>query len=87
MGSAKKAAKVDEIFPGIEPETAREWFRITQLGRLIEDKASGYIRKAMGWSFHAPFAGHDGIQLALGLHLGWLFDPTKTSCFRTTGIC
>ncbi|MGC6415754.1 MAG: alpha-ketoacid dehydrogenase subunit alpha/beta [Bradymonadia bacterium] len=44
----------------------REWFRITHLGRLIEDKAYLYIRAAKGWSYHAPFAGHDGIQLALG---------------------
>ncbi len=53
-------------YAGIEPTTVVEWYRTTHLGRLIEDKATGYIRKAMGWSYHAPFAGHDGVQLALG---------------------
>ncbi|MSP71700.1 MAG: 2-oxoisovalerate dehydrogenase [Myxococcales bacterium] len=47
--------------------TLKDWYRLTQLGRLLEDKAATYIKKAMGWSYHAPFAGHDGIQLAMGL--------------------
>lgn len=61
---AKK--KTPDHFEGIAPETVLEWFRIVNLGRLIEAKAVGYIRKAKGWGYHAPFAGHDGIQLALG---------------------
>ncbi len=61
---AKK--KTADYFEGIEPETVLEWYRIVHLGRLIEAKAVGYIRKAKGWGYHAPFAGHDGIQLALG---------------------
>lgn len=52
---------------GIPLDTVKSWYRITHLGRLLEDKAGTYIKKAMGWSYHAPFAGHDGIQLALGL--------------------
>lgn len=63
MASKKDAA---QIFEGIEPETVLDWFRTVHMGRLIEDKAVGYIRKAKGWGYHAPFAGHDGIQLALG---------------------
>jgi 2-oxoisovalerate dehydrogenase E1 component len=54
------------IFAGLDPDMVREWFRITHLGRLIEAKAYLYIRAAKGWSYHAPFAGHDGIQFALG---------------------
>ncbi|MCA9541182.1 MAG: hypothetical protein KC620_19915 [Myxococcales bacterium] len=65
MAASKKSAA--KRFSGIPAETVLEWYRITQLGRLIEDKAQGYIRKAKGWGYHAPFAGHDGIQLALGL--------------------
>ncbi len=53
-------------YAGIDPQTVLEWYRLTHLGRLIEAQAHLYIRKAMGWSFHASFAGHDGIQLALG---------------------
>ena len=67
-GSVGTAAKKTDksAFEGVAPETVREWFRITHLGRLIEDKAYIYIRGAKGWSYHAPFAGHDGIQLAIG---------------------
>lgn len=51
----------------VDAATAVEWYRITHLGRLLEQHAVGFIRKAKGWSYHASFAGHDGIQLALGL--------------------
>ena len=61
-------------YAGIDPETAVEWYRITHLGRLIEGRAHNYIRKAMGWSYHASFAGHDGIQLALGQAFRWEQD-------------
>ena len=66
-GSVGTAAKKTDksAFEGVAPETVREWFRITHLGRLIEDKAYIYIRGAGVWSYHAPFAGHDGIQLAI----------------------
>jgi 2-oxoisovalerate dehydrogenase E1 component len=37
------------------------------MGRLLDDKAPNYLKQAIGWSYHAPCAGHDGIQLALGL--------------------
>lgn len=36
------------------------------LGRQIDDKAPNYLKQALGWSYHAPYAGHDGIQLAIG---------------------
>lgn len=55
-----------ERYKDLQPETLIDWFRVTHLGRLLETRAVGYIRKAKGWSYHAPFAGHDGIQLALG---------------------
>ncbi|OGU60207.1 MAG: 2-oxoisovalerate dehydrogenase [Ignavibacteria bacterium GWF2_33_9] len=42
------------------------WYRLNQLGRKLDEKASLYLKMAKGWSYHAPFAGHDGIQLALG---------------------
>jgi 2-oxoisovalerate dehydrogenase E1 component len=59
---------------GLEPdaaprdrETLRTWYRIMQMGRVLDDKAPNYLKQAIGWSYHAPCAGHDGIQLALGL--------------------
>jgi 2-oxoisovalerate dehydrogenase E1 component len=37
------------------------------LGRILDEKAANYLKQAKGWSYHAPCAGHEGIQLALGM--------------------
>jgi len=42
-------------------------YRLLHLGRQLDVRAAGYLKKGMGWSYHAPYQGHDGIQLALGL--------------------
>ncbi len=42
-------------------------YKLLHLGRQLDLKAAGYLKKGMGWSYHAPYQGHDGIQLALGL--------------------
>lgn len=49
-----------------DKETLRKWFHLMTLGRAIDNKAPNYLKQAIGWSYHAPFAGHDGIQLAIG---------------------
>lgn len=51
----------------IPKETLRNWYRLLYTGRQLDIKAAGYLKKGMGWSYHAPYQGHDGIQLALGL--------------------
>ena len=56
-----KGAKLPPNYPGHE----RAW-HLLYLGRLIDNEAPNFLRKAMGWSYHAPNAGHDAIQLALG---------------------
>ncbi len=43
-----------------------KWFRLMILGRILDDRAPNYLKQAIGWSYHASFAGHDGIQLAIG---------------------
>ncbi len=43
-----------------------KWFYLMTLGRALDDKAPNYLKQAIGWSYHAPYAGHDGIQLAIG---------------------
>lgn len=43
------------------------WYGLMHMGRVLDDKAPNYLKQALGWSYHAPCAGHDGIQLALGL--------------------
>jgi 2-oxoisovalerate dehydrogenase E1 component len=47
-------------------ETILKWYGEIHLGRRLDDKASLYVKMAKGWSYHAPFGGHDGIQLAIG---------------------
>lgn len=49
-----------------DKETLKKWFYLMTLGRYIDEKAPVYLLQSLGWSFHAPYAGHDGIQLALG---------------------
>jgi 2-oxoisovalerate dehydrogenase E1 component len=33
---------------------------------MLDERAPNYLKQALGWSYHAPYAGHDGIQLAIG---------------------
>jgi len=47
-------------------ETLARWFKLMLVGRAIDDRAPNYLKQAVGWSYHAPYAGHDGIQLAIG---------------------
>jgi 2-oxoisovalerate dehydrogenase E1 component len=49
-----------------EKETLARWFKLMLVGRAIDDRAPNYLKQAIGWSYHAPYAGHDGIQLAIG---------------------
>lgn len=49
-----------------DKETLLNWYYLLALGRRIDDRAPNYLKQALGWSYHAPCAGHDAIQLALG---------------------
>ncbi|WP_068688422.1 alpha-ketoacid dehydrogenase subunit alpha/beta [Culturomica massiliensis] len=49
-----------------DKETLKKWFYLMTLGRALDEKAPVYLLQSLGWSFHAPYAGHDGIQLAIG---------------------
>ncbi len=49
-------------------ESLANWYRLMTIGRSIDDRAPNYLKQAIGWSYHAPYAGHDGIQLAIGQH-------------------
>ncbi len=51
---------------GFDNATIVEWYKIMHLGRRLDEKAANYLKLAKGWSYHAPYAGHDGIQLAIG---------------------
>ncbi|MBF0647728.1 2-oxoisovalerate dehydrogenase [Dysgonomonas sp. GY75] len=49
-----------------DKETLKKWYHLMTLGRAIDEKAPAYLLQSLGWSYHAPYAGHDGIQLAMG---------------------
>jgi 2-oxoisovalerate dehydrogenase E1 component len=54
-----------------------KWYRLMVLGRNLDEKAPNYLKQALGWSYHAPYAGHDGIQLAIGQ----IFEAKKDFLF------
>src|SRR6056297_3145972 len=58
-------------------KTLEKWYRLMTIGRAIDDKAPNYLKQAIGWSYHAPYAGHDGIQLAAGQ----VFEQKKDHMF------
>ena len=49
-----------------DKEILSKWFHLLVLGRALDNRAPNYLKQAIGWSYHAPYAGHDGIQLAIG---------------------
>ncbi|NTW50473.1 MAG: 2-oxoisovalerate dehydrogenase [Chlorobiales bacterium] len=59
--------KAKEEFPPVDKDTMKNWYRLLHLGRQLDLQAASYLKKGMGWSYHAPYQGHDAIQLALGL--------------------
>ena len=50
----------------VEKETLKNWYYLMSLGRKLDERAPNYLKQALGWSYHAPYAGHDAIQLAIG---------------------
>lgn len=50
----------------VEKETLRQWLKTLVVGRKLDERAPNYLKQAIGWSYHAPYAGHDGIQFAIG---------------------
>jgi 2-oxoisovalerate dehydrogenase E1 component len=61
----------------VDQQQLLSWYRLTYLSRKIDEKAALYIRRGLGWSYHARCTGHEGIQVALGLafraHKDFLF--------------
>jgi 2-oxoisovalerate dehydrogenase E1 component len=53
--------------PEVSREELKKWYGLMHLGRALDDKAPNYLKQGLGWSYHAPCAGHDAIQLALGM--------------------
>ncbi|QQR74088.1 MAG: 2-oxoisovalerate dehydrogenase [Holophagales bacterium] len=71
-GSAVKeqpAGPLSQDAKSVIPEALdlRHAYSLMHLARVLDDKAPNYLKQGLGWSYHAPCAGHDGIQIALGL--------------------
>ncbi len=60
--------KIPEIYSlkKTDKKTIKTWYELLSLGRMLDNRAPNYLKQAIGWSYHAPYAGHDGIQLAIG---------------------
>ncbi|MHC4931773.1 MAG: alpha-ketoacid dehydrogenase subunit alpha/beta [Planctomycetota bacterium] len=69
---AVKERRLASRYPGHE-----EAWRILRLTRLLDEEAPNFLRKNLGWSYHAPCAGHEAIQLALGFS----FRPSQDFLF------
>jgi 2-oxoisovalerate dehydrogenase E1 component len=74
-----KNTEIPEIYSikKTDKETLAKWYHLMTVGRNIDDRAPNYLKQAIGWSYHAPYAGHDGIQLAIGQH----FEKEKDHLF------
>lgn len=72
-------SEVKEIFKikTTKKDTLLNWYSLLKLGRSLDEKAPNYLKQAIGWSYHAPAAGHDAIQLAIGQ----VFDRSKDHLF------
>lgn len=57
----------EQRFAGVSREEVKKWYALMHLARVLDDKAPNYLKQGLGWSYHAPSAGHDAIQLALGM--------------------
>lgn len=65
VGDLMKIVKHHDI-KKTDKETLSKWLHLMILGRMIDERAPNYLKQALGWSYHAPYAGHDAIQLAIG---------------------
>ncbi len=71
--------KTQELLERLGPTRSelRSWYALMHLARILDDKAPNYLKQGLGWSYHAPCAGHDGIQIALGS----IFRPGRDYLF------
>jgi 2-oxoisovalerate dehydrogenase E1 component len=62
----KSNVPVNHSIKKTDKGTLLKWYHLLFLGRTLDERAPNYLKQAIGWSYHAPAAGHDGIQLAIG---------------------
>ncbi len=64
--SKKTSVKAVHSAEKTDVKTLKDWYFLMTLGRMLDNRAPNYLKQALGWSYHAPCAGHDAIQLAVG---------------------
>ncbi len=61
----------------VDKDTQLRWYELHYLARQLDERATIYARRGMGWSYHARCGGHEGIQVAVGQmfrqNQDWLF--------------
>jgi 2-oxoisovalerate dehydrogenase E1 component len=67
MEQTSSLQEISDFKIEVHPKTLNRWYQLMHQGRLLDLKAALYLRQAKGWSYHASCAGHEGIQLILGL--------------------
>ena len=65
--SPLESTEVAPSTAGTSREELKKWYGVMHLARVLDDRAPNYLKQGLGWSYHAPCAGHDAIQLALGM--------------------
>jgi 2-oxoisovalerate dehydrogenase E1 component len=65
--SPQESTEVAPTTAGVSREELKKWFALMHLARVLDDRAPNFLKQGLGWSYHAPCAGHDAIQLALGM--------------------
>ncbi len=83
MAGKEQGVKTEKKARGLKPltdngitvhsKTLKRWYQLIHLGRQIDTRAATYVRQGKGWSYQSSCAGHEGIQLILGLS----FRPGK----------
>jgi len=66
-GEVGSLEPLSDLGISVHTKTLTRWYQLIHLGRLVDLKAATYVRQAKGWSYHSSCAGHEGIQLILGL--------------------
>ena len=76
MGSTQDLAETgrDSRIAGVSREEVRKWYALMHLSRVLDDKAPNYLKQGLGWSYHAPCAGHDAILVK-----AWVGSATERS--------
>ncbi len=58
---------LDDFGLQVPTELILDWYRKGYTTQAIDNRASIYIRRGMGWNYHARCTGHEAIQICAGM--------------------